>query len=94
MATYKEIQAQIAALQAQAEQSRAAELEGAINQIRTLMQDFGITIEDLGAKGRGSKKGSKTKAASVQFRDGENTWSGRGRMPGWLQGKDKEQFRV
>lgn len=94
MATYKEIQAQIAALQAQAEESRAAEVQGAITEIQTLMQDFGITIEDLQAKGRGTKKGSKNKPKDVQFRDGENTWSGRGRMPGWLQGKDKEQYRV
>ena len=94
MATYKEIQAQIAALQAKAEETRAAELEGAIGEIKALMQDFGISIDDLQERKRGPKKGAKNKPKDVQFRDGENTWSGRGRMPGWMQGKDKEQFRV
>lgn len=94
MATYKELQQKIAALQAQAEESRAAELDGAIGQIRTMMQEYGITIEDLQERKRGPKKGVKNRPKDIQFRDGENTWSGRGRMPGWMQGKDKEQFRV
>jgi DNA-binding protein H-NS len=94
MATYKEIQTQIAALQAQAEESRAAELDKAIREIKALMQDFGITIDDLQENKTRIKKGSKSKSKVVQFRDGENTWSGRGRMPGWMQGKEKEKFRV
>ena len=94
MATYKEIQTQIAALQAQAEESRAAELDKAVREINTMMQDFGITIDDLQENKIRVKKGSKNKSKDVQFRDGENTWSGRGRMPGWMQGKEKEKFRV
>ena len=94
MATYKEIQTQIAALQAQAEESRAAELDKAVREINTMMQDFGITIDDLQENKIRVKKGSKNKSKNVQFRDGENTWSGRGRMPGWMQGKEKEKFRV
>lgn len=95
MSTYKELQAKIAALQSQAEESRMAELDGAIQQIKAIMQEFEITIDDLQeSKGRGKKNAKSSKPRDVQFRDGENTWSGRGRMPGWLAGKDKEQFRV
>jgi DNA-binding protein H-NS len=93
MATFKEIQNQIAELQRAAEEARANEVQGAIEQIRTLMADYDLSMDDIaGAK----KRGPKGKAgAKVQFQDDEgNTWSGRGRMPGWLQGKDKEQFRV
>jgi DNA-binding protein H-NS len=51
-------------------------------------------------KVRGAK-GARAKA-EVKYRDPEmagNTWSGRGRLPKWLQekvdaGEDREQFRV
>lgn len=94
MATYIELQNQIAELQRAAEEARANESQGAIEQIRKLMQDFSLSIDDI--VGKGKKRGGKAKAeGAVQFRDDEgNTWSGRGRMPGWLQGKDKEQYRV
>ena len=94
MATYIELQNQIAELQRAAEEARAKEIQGAMDQIRKLMQDFSLSINDI--VGKGKKSGGKGKAqGAVQFRDNEgNTWSGRGRMPGWLQGKDKEQYRV
>jgi DNA-binding protein H-NS len=94
MASYIELQNQIAELQRAAEEARAQEIQGAIEQIKKLMQDYGLSINDIVSSGK--KRGGKAKADGVvQFRDNEgNTWSGRGRMPGWLQGKDKEQYRV
>lgn len=93
MATYKEIQSQIAELQRAAEEARTQEVQGAIDRIRTLMADYGLSVDDIVG---GKKRGGKGKAdEKIQFRDNDgNTWSGRGRMPGWLHGKDKEQFRV
>jgi DNA-binding protein H-NS len=94
MATYKELQDQIAKLQMDAEEARSKEIEGALGQIKALMEEYGLTVEDIGSlsKKKGPKAPQKT---SVQFKDDAgNTWSGRGRMPAWLKGKDKEQFRV
>ena len=93
MASLKEIQAQIEQLQQQAAAQREQELAGAIQQIRDLMQEYGITVDDLQP---GRKKGAAKKSGTVQFRNPEtgDTWSGRGRMPNWLAGQDKEKFRV
>lgn len=94
MATYKELQDQIAALQYKAEETRVQELDGAIQQIKGLMHEYGITLQDLdtGAKTKGKKSKPQAK---IQFQDADGkTWSGRGRMPDWLKGKDKEKFRV
>lgn len=93
MASFKEIQAQIEQLQRQAADQRESELAGAVQKIRDLMQEYGITAQDLQAP---RKKGPTKKSGTVQFRNAESgdTWSGRGRMPNWLTGKDKEQFRV
>lgn len=95
MATYIELQNQIAELQRAAEEARANESQGAIEQIRKLMADFDLSIDDIVGKGKKSGGGKGKAQGVVQFRDNEgNTWSGRGRMPGWLHGKDKEQYRV
>jgi DNA-binding protein H-NS len=93
MASLKEIQAQIEQLQQQAAAQRENELTGAIQQIRDLMKEYCITVDDLQPRG---KKGAVKKSGTVQFRNSQtgDTWSGRGRMPHWLAGKDKEQFRV
>jgi len=92
MATYKEIQAKIEDLQRQAAAQRENELGAAVQRIKEMMAEYGITVNDL----QSSKKGAGKKSGTVQFRNVEtgDTWSGRGRMPNWLSGKDKEQFRV
>jgi DNA-binding protein H-NS len=93
MATFKEIQNQIAELQRAAEEARAQEVQGAVEKIRTLMADYGLSMDDIA--GRKKRGGNAKVLGKVAFRDDQgNTWSGRGRVPGWLQGKDKEQFRV
>lgn len=98
MASLKEIQAQIEQLQQQAAAQRESELAGAVQQIRDLMQEYGITVDDLQSKARkgAASKGTAKKTGTVQFRDPQtgDTWSGRGRMPNWLSGKDKEKFRL
>ena len=94
MATYKELQDQIAALQNTAELTRAQELDGAVQQIKALMAEYGITLQDLSTAAK--KKGKKSKQQTkILFQDADGkTWSGRGRMPDWLKGKDKEKFRI
>lgn len=93
MASLKEIQAQIEQLQQQAAAQREQELAGAIQQIRGLMQEFGITVDDLQPS---RKKNAAKKPGTAQFRNQQtgDTWSGRGRMPNWLAGQDKEKFRI
>lgn len=95
MTTYAEYVEQIAKLQSLAEAARKDEISGAIQQIKDLMQLHGITVEDLAAGSRA--KPAKTKGTvAAQFKNPETgeTWTGRGRAPRWLDGKDKEQFRI
>ena len=61
-------------------------------------REHGISLEDLFGKGRRGGKGS----VAVKYRDpknAENTWTGRGRMPRWLQaavhaGRKKESYLI
>jgi DNA-binding protein H-NS len=95
MATYKDLQEQIANLQSQAEEARQNEISSAIADIREKMQMYGITVEDLASAKNSQKSKVKTKAAAKYSNpESGDTWSGRGRQPKWLAGKDREKFLV
>lgn len=95
MSTYSELQAQIAELQKQAEAARTGELAKAKAQIAEIMKEYGLTAADLG--GSEKTKAAKAKVSvAPQFANPETgeKWTGRGRAPRWLEGKDKEHFRI
>ena len=95
MTSYAEYVEQIAKLQSLAEAARKDELSGAIQKIKELMQLHGITVEDFAAGGRAKPaKAKSTVAAKFKNPETGETWTGRGRAPRWLDGKDKEQFRM
>ena len=98
MATYKELQAQIESLQQQAEAQRKAEIASVIADIRAKMDEFGITLADLGTRRSSGAKGS-TVAPKYRHPQTGETWSGRGKMPRWLQaavdaGQSKDSFLI
>lgn len=77
--TYQKLQEQIQALQAQAEEARQKEMQGALAKIHELVNLFGLTRNDVfPVLKRGPKKGQ---AVAAKYRDPEAgaTWSGRGR---------------
>jgi DNA-binding protein H-NS len=85
MATYLELLAQKAELEKQIELARKQEMSEAIAQIRNLMAQHGITIEDLQARpAGGGAKGSKVAPKYRNPATGE-TWTGRGRQPKWVE---------
>lgn len=101
MTTYKELQSQIERLQKEAEQARKNEMSAAIAEIHAKMRDYDISPEDLGfSAGPGYAKRRQVKTArrpvAPKYRNdatGE-TWSGRGKPPKWMAGRDKAQFLI
>jgi len=108
MSTLAEIQAQIEALQEQANLIKTREKDGVISEIREKIRSYGLTAWDLGLtygdtlapkrSARGSKSQSKREP---KYRDDNgNEWSGgRGRRPQWIlallaDGEDIEKYRI
>jgi DNA-binding protein H-NS len=61
------------------------------------MQLHGVSIEDFGAESRTKPVKTKGKGSvAAQFKNPETgeTWTGRGRAPRWLVGKDREAYRI
>jgi DNA-binding protein H-NS len=96
MSQYTELKAQIARLQEQAEEARRAELEAVLADIRRKIAEYGLTAQDLGLavvrRGRPPKKGP----LPPLYQDPKtgNTWSGRGKPPKWIAGKNRERFLI
>jgi DNA-binding protein H-NS len=95
-----DIQNQIEKLQKQASEIKAKEFHSTVQEIRTKMQAFGITLKDLQP---GKVRGTRAKAGTSNLRSGVaakkktasvvaakyrgpagETWSGRGLTPRWL----------
>ncbi len=95
MSSYSELQAQIAELQKQADAARTTELATAKAKIAEIMKEHGLTLADLGGVAK-AKDAKARQPVAAQFRNAETgeEWTGRGRAPRWLDGKDKEQFRI
>jgi len=95
MTSYSELKAQIATLQKQAEAARATELAQAKAKIAEIMKEFGLTLADLGAVAK-PKSTKLREPVAIKYRDPETgaTWTGRGRSPVWLNGKNKEDFLI
>lgn len=98
MATYAELVAQAQALMQQAENTRKQELATVISDIKTKMTEYGITLEDLGAKSVGRSKVKSPMEAKYKGPQGQ-LWSGRGRRPDWVNqalaaGRNVEEFAI
>ena len=119
MNSYKQIQAQIARLQRDADEARKTEIATVVEKLKKSIALYGLTAADIGlddagrsstrkgavGKAAGKPAGRKTASAKTgrpgagvaKYRDPKSgaTWSGFGRIPGWLASvKDREAFRI
>lgn len=88
MATYIELKAQAESLLAQAEQARKQELAAVIQDIKSKMKEFGLTVADLGSTPSVTRKAIKSKSTAPAKYRGPNgeTWAGGlGRKPEWVR---------
>jgi len=96
MSQYTELKAQIAKLQEQAEEARRAELDAVLADIRRKIVEYGLTAQDLGLsvvrRGRPPKK--EPLPPIYQDPKSGSTWSGRGKPPKWIAGKNRERFLI
>ncbi|QOU76452.1 H-NS histone family protein (plasmid) [Janthinobacterium sp. HH102] len=81
-----------------AEAAHAAALNTAREQVAVMAANLGMSTADLlGASGGKKNKGVKAPSVvPVKYKDPEtgSTWTGRGRQPKWLEGKNREDFAV
>jgi len=99
MATYAELQKQIAELEAKANALKNAERAEWLSRVRQVVKEYGFTAKELGLGGAaGTQARRSAKGAGVaKYRDPATgaTWTGFGRKPGWLvSAKDPSAFLI
>ena len=88
MATLKELLAQKEAIEKQIEDTQREDRSSAIEKVRALMDEYGLTAADLGGKSAAKRKsGGSTGKVAAKYRNASTgeTWSGRGLQPRWLK---------
>lgn len=93
MTDYKTLLQQKAELEARIAEMMKTEKAGAVAEVRTLVQQYQLTEQDVfptrGAKPKGS-------VGEPRYRDPAtgSTWTGRGKPPSWIVGKDRTTFQI
>ena len=94
MSSYKDLLKKKRELEAQIEAARKAELAGAVSKVREIVAEYALSADDVfGGRQRASKP---TGTVAPKYRDPATgqTWTGRGRAPKWIDGKDRAQFAI
>lgn len=95
--SYKDLLAQREALEKAIEQARQNEISGAVTKVRELVAEFGLTVQDV-FPGRGGKAAGRASGGKVaaKYRDPATgqTWTGRGKAPKWIDGKDRAAYLI
>jgi DNA-binding protein H-NS len=96
--SYKELLKQREVLEQAIAHARAQELSEAVRQVRALVAEFELSVQDVFPAGRGVSKLQNGKAHKVapKYQDAATgqTWTGRGKAPKWIDGKDRTQFLI
>ncbi|MFM9879343.1 MAG: H-NS family nucleoid-associated regulatory protein [Burkholderiaceae bacterium] len=75
---------QIADLQKKAEDVAVKRKEPVIEEIKAKIKLYGITAKELGFGAHKVAASAKTSTVAVKYKQGENTWTGRGRQPKFI----------
>ncbi|MBS0448280.1 MAG: H-NS histone family protein [Proteobacteria bacterium] len=100
MSTLQELIAQKEALERRIEQTIKQDRSEAIEKVRALMTEYGLSVADIGKSPSKTLSGKGHKVAA-KYRDATtgNSWSGRGLQPKWLKaalaaGRKIDEFAV
>ena len=89
MATLQELMAQRDALEKQIEQTKKQDRSAAVEKVRSMMAEYGLSAADLRAGNAPAKRKAVTTAKKVaaKYRNASTgeSWSGRGLQPRWLK---------
>jgi DNA-binding protein H-NS len=96
--TYQELIAQREALDRAIDEARRQELKTAITQVKQIIAQYALTEKDVfggaaGAEKKNAKQGMKVMPKYRNTATGQ-TWTGRGKPPVWIAGKDRTPFLI
>ncbi|WP_063551523.1 H-NS family nucleoid-associated regulatory protein [Burkholderia territorii] len=90
----QKLQAQLAQLDRRIRAARRNERQAALVQVRQLVTSYALTAREV--FGQGYSDRAKLFTVGAKYRDPATgaTWSGRGRAPVWIAGRDRAAFLI
>lgn len=94
--TVEELQEERERLDAQIKARTDAQKASVIEQIKTVVETYSISVEELVEALGGMKSKRKGVKAKQKYRDPVTgaTWSGRGKEPAWIKGQNRDTFLI
>lgn len=94
MNTYRELLIHLERLKLEIEVAREREARLIAERVLEVLAESGVPIDELVASCR--QDGRLRRRVKQKYWDPQtgSTWSGRGRTPRWMAGKDPEEFRI
>lgn len=96
MTTYQELLKQRESLEKQIQEARKTELAATVATVRQLVQEYALTEADVFGSHRSKQVTSEKRTVAPKYRNSVtgDTWTGRGKAPKWIEGKDRDQFLI
>lgn len=96
MSSYKDLLKQREELEKQIQDARKRELAEAVQKVRTLIEEYSLTLDDVFPPARTSRSGTAGTKVAPKYKNPETgeTWTGRGKAPKWIQDKDRSKFEI
>jgi DNA-binding protein H-NS len=96
MNTLQQLLEQKAAIEQKIAAAREQAIHDAVARARAIIDEFGLTAEDLFGGKRTRKSSNAGTKVAAKYRDPATgqTWTGRGRTPKWMEGKDRNAYLI
>jgi DNA-binding protein H-NS len=94
MASYKELLAQREHLDRQIKEAIALEKADGIAKAKLIIEQYHLTASDLFSRKAGSRSAGGKVAPKYRNPATGETWTGRGKAPKWIEGRDRSSFVI
>ncbi len=94
MSSYKDLLAQREHLDKQIKEAIALEKADGIAKAKVIIEQYGLNASDLFSRKAGLKSSGGKVAPKYRNPASGDTWTGRGKAPKWIDGKDRSSFLI
>jgi DNA-binding protein H-NS len=94
MSSYKELLAQRELLDKQIKEAVQREKADGIAKAKAIIEQYDLSASDLFSRKAGSKAGGGKVAPKYRNPTTGETWTGRGKAPKWIDGRDRSNYVI
>ena len=94
MSSYKELLAQRELLDKQIKEAVQREKADGIAKAKAIIEQYDLSASDLFSRKAGSKAGGGKVAPKYRNPTTGETWTGRGKAPKWIDGRDRSNYLI